>query len=391
MPSHRRNPDRLPKLTHHKASGQGVVRLNGRDHYCGRYGTAECQAEWLRIVSDWLANRRQDPNQDQDPPHGDITINELMMGFLAWAEGYYRKNGKPTGETTIIRYAIRPLRTVRRHGGGGVRPVRPEGGPPGDGRCRAVPQRVQPPDSDHRPGVQVGGGRGTGPADGPPCPGGGPGHPQGADHRPGIRACPARPGCRGGGDPAPRGRHPGDDRAATGRGDAARRGLPHPDLRRQYDWNAVVVQAGRSQDGSPRAGAAHPAGSRRTRDPDALASPRRARAFPVPSLRCRGGAAGGDAGTTHEPRPAESAGQAARANARNRRARPTTPTVSAMPSSTPSGGRTGRGRRRDCPPSSHSPPIRSATWRRTASARRPMQTLPGPFWGIGQSEPPRFT
>lgn len=40
MVSFRKNPDRLPKLTHLNASGQGVVRLNGKDVYCGPFGTA---------------------------------------------------------------------------------------------------------------------------------------------------------------------------------------------------------------------------------------------------------------------------------------------------------------------------------------------------------------
>jgi hypothetical protein len=31
MVSNRKNRDRFPKLTRHKASGQGVVRLDGKD------------------------------------------------------------------------------------------------------------------------------------------------------------------------------------------------------------------------------------------------------------------------------------------------------------------------------------------------------------------------
>ena len=52
MMSYRKNRDRQPKLTHHKASGQGVVRLGGKDHYCGPYGTPErrARAELNRLV-----------------------------------------------------------------------------------------------------------------------------------------------------------------------------------------------------------------------------------------------------------------------------------------------------------------------------------------------------
>ena len=45
---------RTPSLCHHKASNQGVVRINGRDHYCGTYGTPEAQAEYDRL---WMLAR----------------------------------------------------------------------------------------------------------------------------------------------------------------------------------------------------------------------------------------------------------------------------------------------------------------------------------------------
>src|SRR5262249_41871382 len=113
MPTSRLNPDRLPKLTHHKASSKGVVRLNGRDHYCGPFGTPECQATYLRIVSEWLANGRREPDpKEAAPASGDVTINEMLLAFRHWADGYYRKNGEPTGEATVIRYAVQPLREM---------------------------------------------------------------------------------------------------------------------------------------------------------------------------------------------------------------------------------------------------------------------------------------
>src|SRR3954453_22552169 len=44
---------RFPKLIHHKASNQGVVRLDCKDVYCGPFGTPECQARYLRALADW--------------------------------------------------------------------------------------------------------------------------------------------------------------------------------------------------------------------------------------------------------------------------------------------------------------------------------------------------
>src|SRR5262249_9571898 len=113
MVSYRRSPSDVPALSHHKASGQGVVRLNGRDVYCGRFGTAECQANYHRTVGEWVASGRHLPAQpDEDALAGpeDLTVNELALAYLEFADGYYRKNGEPTTEPVNIRLAIRPLR-----------------------------------------------------------------------------------------------------------------------------------------------------------------------------------------------------------------------------------------------------------------------------------------
>jgi integrase len=41
-----------------------------------------------------------------------ISIAELLVAFLRFAEGYYRKNDRPTGEVSNLRYALRPLREL---------------------------------------------------------------------------------------------------------------------------------------------------------------------------------------------------------------------------------------------------------------------------------------
>ena len=56
----------MPKLNHqnpsyrkHRASGQAIVTIGGRDIYLGPYGTKASKAEYDRIVSEWLANGRR--------------------------------------------------------------------------------------------------------------------------------------------------------------------------------------------------------------------------------------------------------------------------------------------------------------------------------------------
>lgn len=41
----------IPKLGKHKASGQAVVRLNGKDIYCGTHNSPQAQAAYDRIIS----------------------------------------------------------------------------------------------------------------------------------------------------------------------------------------------------------------------------------------------------------------------------------------------------------------------------------------------------
>jgi hypothetical protein len=48
----------MPKISSHD-SGQGVVRLNGKDQYLRKFGSPEAQAKYQSIVYPWfLAKRR---------------------------------------------------------------------------------------------------------------------------------------------------------------------------------------------------------------------------------------------------------------------------------------------------------------------------------------------
>lgn len=43
-----------------------------------------------------------------------MTVNQLILGYLRFADGYYRKNGEPTGEYDSIRHSLKPLRRLYR-------------------------------------------------------------------------------------------------------------------------------------------------------------------------------------------------------------------------------------------------------------------------------------
>lgn len=47
-----------PKYRKHRASGQAVVTLSGKDCYLGPYGTKAIRVEYDRLVGEWLAAGR---------------------------------------------------------------------------------------------------------------------------------------------------------------------------------------------------------------------------------------------------------------------------------------------------------------------------------------------
>ncbi|MCE9552866.1 MAG: site-specific integrase [Planctomycetes bacterium] len=101
---------RTPSYRRHKASGQAVVTIEGKDFYLGLYGSKISHIEFDRIVGEWLAAGRRLPN---DP--FDVTIDEVMAAFWQHAEKYYQKRGKPTGELNNFLYALRPLQKLYGH------------------------------------------------------------------------------------------------------------------------------------------------------------------------------------------------------------------------------------------------------------------------------------
>ena len=95
--------ERLPKYRKHRASGQAVVTLDGRDFYLGPWQSKTSKGEYDRLVAEWLANGRKAPGST------DLTINEVASRYFNFAEGYYVKNGVPTGTIDGIKVGLRFL------------------------------------------------------------------------------------------------------------------------------------------------------------------------------------------------------------------------------------------------------------------------------------------
>jgi len=104
---------RTPSYCLHKASGQAVVRIDGVDHYLGKYGTAESRAEYDRLIAEWLGNGRR----LAAPTAADgLTVAELILVYWQWAERYYRdEHGEPGQELDNVRTALKALRRLYGH------------------------------------------------------------------------------------------------------------------------------------------------------------------------------------------------------------------------------------------------------------------------------------
>jgi hypothetical protein len=95
-----------PKYRKHKASGQAVVTLDGRDHHLGAYGSRASRAYYERLTSEWVLNGRSLKPLGCD----EINVVELCARFLAHAQGYYVKDDRPTGAIAGFKSVIKYLR-----------------------------------------------------------------------------------------------------------------------------------------------------------------------------------------------------------------------------------------------------------------------------------------
>lgn len=94
---------RIPKMCRHKGSGRAVVRLDGRDHYLGRWGTRQARTRYRQVIGEWLAAL----DGDSDPPE---TIGVLASLYWRHVRRRYRKAGRLTSEAEAARQAQRRRR-----------------------------------------------------------------------------------------------------------------------------------------------------------------------------------------------------------------------------------------------------------------------------------------
>jgi len=95
-------PLRVPSYRRHKATGQAVVTIAGRDIYLGKFNSAASLAEYSRIIAEWAAHGGTLPSQQAS----DFTVMELAAAFMRHAKQYYRG---PDGQLTTEVANFRPI------------------------------------------------------------------------------------------------------------------------------------------------------------------------------------------------------------------------------------------------------------------------------------------
>ncbi len=106
-----RNPQQLPKLRHHRASGRAYAVLNGKAVYFGKHDTPEATENYRQYMSKWLSTGGLVEVDNES-----ITVKEVVARYWRFAQRYYVHNdGTQTGEVNNIRQALRPLKELFGH------------------------------------------------------------------------------------------------------------------------------------------------------------------------------------------------------------------------------------------------------------------------------------
>lgn len=107
------SPQKIPSYRLHRASGQAIVTLSGKDIYLGRHDTPASHRKYEQVVSEWLANHRQPPASSKtgaEPDTAGLNVESLFVAYWRYCQSYYvGRDGAPSKECLNIRDALRPM------------------------------------------------------------------------------------------------------------------------------------------------------------------------------------------------------------------------------------------------------------------------------------------
>jgi integrase len=93
-----------PKYRKHRASGQAVVALDGKDHYLGPHGTKASHGEYDRLIGEWLATGRRLRSAPSE-----LTVTELAAAFWRHAQSYYKDSDDEIGCFKLVLQILKRL------------------------------------------------------------------------------------------------------------------------------------------------------------------------------------------------------------------------------------------------------------------------------------------
>jgi integrase len=104
----------IPKYRHYKPKDLAVVRIDGRDHYLGKYGTPESRERYHRLLAEHAVKGSADLGVETTRDSGSqpLSVNKLVLAYFRHVKAYYIKNGQPTSEVGIIRQVLRIIRRL---------------------------------------------------------------------------------------------------------------------------------------------------------------------------------------------------------------------------------------------------------------------------------------
>ena len=92
----------IPKHCHHKGTGQGYVRFDGKPFYTGKWGTPASEVEYDRLIREFLRNGRVLPPQHDGDSY---LIEDLVSDY--WTQ--FKAEHPGPGAADPMKFALAPL------------------------------------------------------------------------------------------------------------------------------------------------------------------------------------------------------------------------------------------------------------------------------------------
>ena len=93
---------RQPKHGHFKPPNLAVVRLDGKDHYLGKYDSKQSWEKYYQLLADWKRNAGLVATPEPDPQSGFIGVSCVIEAYINFAKKYCTKNDSAGKEVKCL-------------------------------------------------------------------------------------------------------------------------------------------------------------------------------------------------------------------------------------------------------------------------------------------------